>query len=62
MARQAYELSKDNIICELVTDKDAIKSVDMFLNDHRILVEFACGASLAPVYNRNISSMIKKIS
>jgi len=54
VARQAYELSKkDNIICELVTDKDAIKSVDMFLNDHRILVEPACGASLAPVYNRN---------
>ena len=54
VARQAYELSKEkNIFCKLVSDKDVIKSVDLFLNDHRALVEPACGASLAPIYNKS---------
>ena len=54
VARHAYDLSKENnIFCKLVTDKDAIKSVDLFLNDHRALVEPACGASLAPIYNKS---------
>jgi len=54
VAHHAFEISKEkNVFCELVTDKDAIKSVDLFLNDHRILVEPACGASLASIYNNS---------
>tara|TARA_A100001011_G_scaffold397012_1_gene496682 strand:+ start:89 stop:1015 length:927 start_codon:yes stop_codon:yes gene_type:complete len=54
VAQHAFEISKEkNVFCKLVTDKDAIKSVDLFLNDHRILVEPACGASLASIYNNS---------
>ena len=35
----------------VVTDKEAVQSCFQFLEDHRIMVEPACGASLAPVYN-----------
>jgi L-serine/L-threonine ammonia-lyase len=34
----------------VVTDDDALAACVAFLNDHRILVEPACGAALAPVY------------
>jgi L-serine/L-threonine ammonia-lyase len=35
-----------------VTDRAAITACKRFLDDHRVLVEPACGASLAPVYDR----------
>lgn len=35
----------------LVTDKSALRACERFLADHRLLVEPACGASLAPVYD-----------
>jgi len=34
-----------------VSDLDALDTCERFLIDHRILVEPACGASLAAVYN-----------
>lgn len=34
-----------------VSDADAVNSVRYFLDDHYVLVEPACGAPLAPVYN-----------
>ncbi|MEN2388543.1 pyridoxal-phosphate dependent enzyme [Comamonas sp. A7-5] len=40
-----------DIRCGQVNDIEAIDACDRFLLDHRILVEPACGASLAAVYN-----------
>jgi len=36
-----------------VTDKDTVEAVLQFLDDHRILVEPSCAASLVPVYNKH---------
>jgi L-serine/L-threonine ammonia-lyase len=36
----------------LVSDQDAVTACRRFLNDHRMLVEPACGAALAAVYGR----------
>lgn len=36
----------------LVSDRSALAACERFLDDHRILVEPACGASLAPVYDK----------
>lgn len=36
----------------VVTDQDALTACERFLDDHRVLVEPACGASLAVVYER----------
>ncbi|XP_018583030.1 serine dehydratase-like [Scleropages formosus] len=49
---QAFEYSKEgNIISEVVTDLEALQSVELFLDDERVLVEMACGAALAAVYS-----------
>lgn len=37
----------------LVSDASAVHACERFLDDHRILVEPACGASLAPVYEQS---------
>lgn len=36
----------------VVSDRSAIVACQRFLDDHRLLVEPACGASLAPLYER----------
>ena len=41
-----------DVRCGQVNDLEAIDACDRFLLDHRILVEPACGASLATVYNK----------
>lgn len=51
IAAKAFELKDQHkIISHLVSDKDTIDACSRFLDDHRILVEPACGASLAAVY------------
>jgi L-serine/L-threonine ammonia-lyase len=35
-----------------MTDREAVDACFRFLDDHRVLVEPACGAALAPIYNR----------
>lgn len=53
VSRALYELKDNkNLISHVVSDKSAVNAVDSFLNDHRQLVEPACGASLAPVYEK----------
>ncbi|KAL7872777.1 hypothetical protein AOLI_G00118480 [Acnodon oligacanthus] len=48
----AFEYSKrSNVISELVTDRQALEAVELFLDEERVLVELACGASLAAVYS-----------
>jgi L-serine/L-threonine ammonia-lyase len=43
---------RHNIRSVVVTDKEAISACFQFLDDHRYLVEPACGASLAVLYDR----------
>lgn len=39
-----------DVTVDAVSDHDAVDAVERYLHDHRILVEPACGAALAPVY------------
>ncbi|XP_072546329.1 serine dehydratase-like [Salminus brasiliensis] len=49
---KAFEYSKrPSAISELVTDRQALQAVELFLDEERVLVELACGASLAAVYS-----------
>lgn len=51
ICEQAFHLAQTHPIhAEVVSDNTAIKACFSFLNDHRILVEPACGASLALAY------------
>ncbi|OLU26447.1 pyridoxal-phosphate dependent enzyme [Pseudomonas sp. PA27(2017)] len=55
VCRRAYELSKERpVIPVQVTDREAVDACSAFLNDHRILVEPACGASLAALYGNKM--------
>lgn len=52
VAKAAYDwCHKHKVVCHVVSDTEAIDSCLKFSNDHRILVEPACGASLAALYN-----------
>ena len=51
VAKQAFELSKEYpISSHVVSDKQAVDACCRFVDEHRILVEPACGASLAVAY------------
>ncbi len=51
VARTAFEQSRDWPVTPVqVTDTAAVDAVERFLDDHRILVEPACGAALSLVY------------
>ncbi len=51
VAKGAFDLlSEHSIIPHLVSDADALNACLNFLDDHRTLVEPACGASLAAIY------------
>lgn len=52
VCRQALDWTRRHEIHSVVvTDRDAVTSCLKFLDDHRVLVEPACGASLAVVYD-----------
>lgn len=54
VCKQAFEYSQSSdltIISEMVTDQQALHAVQTFLDEERVLVEMACGASLAAVYS-----------
>ena len=51
VATQALEVSRTfTVTPHVVTDREAIDACLMFADDHRIVVEPACGAALALVY------------
>lgn len=51
---QAVKWSKEHTIHSvLVSDKSAVDACERFLSDHRVLVEPACGASLALAYENS---------
>nr|XP_048278510.1 serine dehydratase-like isoform X2 [Myodes glareolus] len=52
VAARTLECAKEcEILSEVVEDREAVKAVQRFLDDERILVEPACGAALAAVYS-----------
>lgn len=57
VAEEAFEWTRragDGLISAVVTDKEAVVGVARFLDDARLLVESACGATIAPVYNGDL--------
>lgn len=51
VAESAFDLRHDfNLISQIVTDAQSLSAMCGILDDHRVLVEPACGASLAAVY------------
>lgn len=56
-ARASMKNSK--VVPTLVTDKEAIQACIQFLDDERILVEPACGATLALVYTGRLREVMK---
>jgi len=54
VASQLFEWSKKRAITPLVvSDHSAISACRKFVDDHRVLVEPACGAALSAIYNSN---------
>jgi L-serine/L-threonine ammonia-lyase len=54
VCEQAVKWSKEHSIQSvLVSDKSAVDACERFLTDHRVLVEPACGASLALAYENS---------
>lgn len=49
-----YGLSRD-VTPIVVTDQEAVSACERFAEDHRVLVEPACGAALAAAYSGKIS-------
>ncbi|WP_210397547.1 pyridoxal-phosphate dependent enzyme [Motiliproteus sediminis] len=53
VAAQALTSARDNrVLCYQVSDREALDACLAFADDHRLLVEPACGAALAAVYQR----------
>lgn len=50
----------EDIVCTTVTDGEAVMGCVNFLNDARMLVEVACGATIAPAYNGRLRSELGK--
>jgi L-serine/L-threonine ammonia-lyase len=48
----AFNIAKErDVRSVVVSDLEALEACEQFLLDHRVLVEPACGASLAPLYS-----------
>ena len=54
VASRAFELWQEHpVVSHVVSDRQALEGCQRFLDDHRALVEPACGASLAAVYGNH---------
>lgn len=54
VAEEAFRWTQragDALVCAVVSDADAVMGSARFLDDARLFVEVACGATIAPVYN-----------
>ncbi|XP_070571657.1 L-serine dehydratase/L-threonine deaminase-like [Ptychodera flava] len=58
--RSFENYSKHTIHSEVVKDKEAVSACLRFLDDHRIMVEPACGAALAGIYSNVIPKLQKE--
>jgi L-serine/L-threonine ammonia-lyase len=62
VCENAFAVTRSHDVrCAVVSDLDALEACETFLGDHRVLVEPACGASLATVYaeERNLLGEFK---
>jgi len=50
--------SGDDVFSYVCTDREAVDACLKFSSDHRMLVEPACGASLAPLYSERLRSKL----
>lgn len=58
VCENAFNLTRTHDVrCHVVTDLEALHACERFLTDHRLLVEPACGASLAAIYNNQTSAL-----
>ena len=56
VCENAFNISRDfNVNSMLVSDDDCINACKSFLDDHRVLVEPACGAALSLLYSNKVS-------
>jgi len=56
VCQRAFDVSKERPVVPVqVTDAEAVSACLAYLNDHRTLVEPACGASLALLYENKLS-------
>jgi L-serine/L-threonine ammonia-lyase len=63
VAEECFEWTRrrpDQLICSTVTDGQAAMGCVKFLDDTRLLVEVACGATIAPVYNGDLRKTLGK--
>ncbi|EON97572.1 putative l-serine dehydratase protein [Phaeoacremonium minimum UCRPA7] len=57
VAEQAFKWTQragDGLVCSVLSDADAVMGSARFLDDARIFVEVACGATIASVYNGSL--------
>ncbi|XP_068617186.1 L-serine dehydratase/L-threonine deaminase-like [Brachionichthys hirsutus] len=51
VSARSLELAKEHaVFSEVVTDQEAVRALEKFVDDEKVLVEPACGAALAAVY------------
>lgn len=55
-----WATTRENLVSATVSDADAAMACVRFLQDARIMVEPACGATLAPVYNGDLRRRVGK--
>ncbi|XP_018608416.1 L-serine dehydratase/L-threonine deaminase-like [Scleropages formosus] len=61
VAAQALQVAQEHtVLSELVTDQEAVRAVELFADDEKILVEPACGAALAAIYCNIINRLQKE--
>jgi L-serine/L-threonine ammonia-lyase len=54
VCENAFDLTRTHDVrCAVVSDLEALEACQRFLEDHRVLVEPACGASLASIYSED---------
>jgi len=55
VCRRAFDWSQRHAIIPIrITDEEAVRACRRFLDDHRVLVEPACGAALATLYENKL--------
>lgn len=57
-----YALNVQPTYSTVVTDAEAAESCIRFAEDHKLLVEAACGAALAPLYSRRINHILPDLN
>ncbi|NIF22065.1 pyridoxal-phosphate dependent enzyme [Candidatus Pantoea multigeneris] len=56
VCQRAFDIAQTrSVVPVIVTDREAVNACLTFLEDHRVLVEPACGAALAPLYGKKLN-------